>query len=478
MNMAVSGTALLLACAAFFAYDLYTFRDTLERNRSIQAQIIGANTTSALTFNEPTSAEVTLSALQASPNILSATVYTMDGQAFATYRRWDADIGGMPPAIPPGQMQVVSFDSSELKLARWILLDGKPTGIVYIRSDLLELKNRFLSYAGIVAGVLAASLLAAWLISSLSRRTISNPIIHLASVANRVSKEKNYGVRATQTVERGELATLINAFNEMLEQIQQRDAALHKAQEELERRVDERTAQLAAANKELEAFSYSVSHDLRAPLRHIDGFSSVLSQKYGATLDPTAQQYLSRIREGAKHMGHLIDDLLSMARIGRQAAIMKPTDPAPLVNNVIDSLKPECEGRRIDWRIKPLPTVECDPGLMKIVFANLLSNAVKYTRRKEIATIEVGEFIEDGAHVIYVRDNGAGFEQTYADKLFGVFQRLHRAEDFEGTGVGLATVRRIIDKHGGRIWAQGKVDDGATFFFTLKPAELKEVTHA
>jgi signal transduction histidine kinase len=478
MNMAVSASALLLACATFFAYDLYTFRATLERTRSIQAEIIGANTTSALAFDDPKSAEVTLAALKTAPNILSATVYKIDGKPFAGYRRPDASDSGPAPRIPAGQLQIVSMDSSELKLARLILLDGEPTGIVYIRSDLLELKNRFLSYAGIVAGVLFASLLAAWIISSLSRRTISKPIVDLADLANRVSKERNYGVRAVQTVKRGELATLINAFNEMLEQIQQRDAALEKAREELERRVEERTAQLAAANKELEAFSYSVSHDLRAPLRHIDGFSSVLSQKYGPTLDPTAQQYLGRIRDGAKHMGHLIDDLLNMARIGRQAAVMKATDTRPLVNTVIDSLKPECEGRHIDWRIKPLPTVECDPGLMKIVFANLLSNAVKYTRRKENATIEVGQFLDAGTPVIYVRDNGAGFEQTYADKLFGVFQRLHRAEDFEGTGVGLATVRRIIDKHGGRIWAQGKVDDGATFFFTLKPSERGEVNHA
>jgi len=471
MNMAVSGTALLLASASFFAYDLYTFWDTLERNRSIQAQIIGTLSTSALSYDDPKTAEMTLSALNAAPHIISAAVYTLDGKAFANYRRPDGDNGSPPPIIPPGHFEAVSFDASEVKLTRLIFLDGKPIGTVYIRSDLLELRDRFLRYAGIVTGVLVASLLAALFISSLSRRTISKPIVDLAALANRVSKEKNYGIRAMQTVDRGELATLIGAFNEMLEQIQQRDAALQKAQDELEHRVEERTEQLAAANKELEAFSYSVSHDLRAPLRHIDGFSSVLSQKYGPTLDPTAQQYLGRIREGAKHMGHLIDDLLNMARIGRQTAIMKATDTRPLVNHAIDALKPECEGRQIDWRVKPLPTVECDPGLMKIVFTNLLSNAVKYTRRKETAIIEVGQFIEDGAPVIYVRDNGAGFEQNYADKLFGVFQRLHRAEDFEGTGVGLATVRRIIDKHGGRIWAQGKVDDGATFFFTLKSTE-------
>jgi len=478
MNMAVSASALLLACAAFFAYDLYTFRANLERNRSIQAQIIGANTNAALAFDDATSAESTLSVLRASPNILAAAVYTPDGKLFAAYNRPGVVDSGPPPPIPAGEMQVVSMGISEMKLARLIVLDGKPTGIVYIRSDLLELQGRFLSYAGIVGLVLVASLLAAWLISSLSRQTISKPIVQLAGLANRVSREKNYGIRASQAAEQGEIATLIRSFNEMLEQIQQRDAALGKARDELERRVEQRTAQLAAANQELEAFSYSVSHDLRAPLRHIDGFSAVLSQKYGPTLDPAAQQYLGRIREGAKHMGHLIDDLLNMARIGRQEAIMKPTDTRTVVNVVIDALKPEYEGRHIDWRIKTLPTVECDSGLIKVVFANLLSNAVKYSRRKENATIEVGHFMEAGMPVIYVRDNGAGFEQTYADKLFGVFQRLHRTEDFEGTGVGLATVRRIIEKHGGRIWAQGKVDDGATFFFTLKPSGPGEVNHA
>ena len=310
MNMAVSGTALLLACAAFFAYDLYTFRDSLERNRSIQAQIIGANTTSALAFEDPKSAEATLSALKDEPNILSASVYRMNGELFASYRRPDAGIAGAPPPIPAKQVQVVLTDTSELRLARLIFLDGKPVGTLYIRTDLLELKNRLISYAGIVGAVLFASLGAALLISSLSRRTISKPIIQLAALTKRVSKERNYAIRARTTEGKGEIATLIGSFNEMLEQIQQRDAALEKAREELERRVEQRTEQLEAANKELEAFLYSVSHDLRAPLRHIDGFSSMLAQKYGPTLDPTAQQYLGRIRDGARHMGHLIDDLM------------------------------------------------------------------------------------------------------------------------------------------------------------------------
>lgn len=484
MNMAASGAALLLACAAFFIYDLVDFRATMERELSIRAQIVGATTVSTLVFDDPQKAEATLSALDASPSILSGALYTLEGKPFATYTRAAATAGGPPPPIPASETQAIAYDNGELRLARIILVDGKPTGIVYLRSDTAELWRRIWRYALIVGIVLAGSLLAALLVSSLSRRAISKPIIELADLAQRVSKEKNYSIRATSTANHGELATLVHAFNEMLQQIQERDGALQRAQEELEQRVEQRTGQLAAANKELEAFSYSVSHDLRAPLRHIDGFSSVLAQKYGTRLDPDAQQYLKRIRDAAKHMGHLIDDLLNMARISRQQTVIRPTDTNALIAGAIEGIRPEWEGRKIDWRIAPLPTLDCDPGLMRIVFTNLFSNAVKYTRRSDTAVIEVGVLDNDvnhnsnnGSPVVFVRDNGAGFDQEYAHKLFGVFQRLHRAEDFEGTGVGLATVRRIIEKHGGRIWAEGKVDRGATFFFTLNPEHERQEAH-
>jgi len=238
---------------------------------------------------------------------------------------------------------------------------------------------------------------------------------------------------------------------------------------ELESRVLERTGQLDAANKELEAFSYSVAHDLRAPLRHINGFSKILRDDYGPALDVTAQHYLKSVCDAAKHMGQLVDDLLKMGRIGRQELACRPTDLNSVVERVLQDLQTEYEARRIDWRIGELPSVECDPGLMRQVFANLLSNAVKYTQRREIAVIEVGQATSEGAPVIFIRDNGAGFDQRYAHKLFGVFQRLHSVEEFEGTGVGLATVQRIIQKHGGRVWAEAEVDKGATFFFALAP---------
>ena len=242
---------------------------------------------------------------------------------------------------------------------------------------------------------------------------------------------------------------------------------VNKLNAELERRVVERTGQLDAANKELEAFSYSVAHDLRAPLRHINGFSKILQDDYGPALDATAQDYLKSVCDAAKHMGQLVDDLLKMGLIGRRELMCKLTNLNALMEKVRQDLQPECQGRQIDWRIGELPSVECDPGLMTQVFANLLSNAVKYTRRRETAVIEVGQVTSDDEPAIFIRDNGAGFDSRYAEKLFGVFQRLHNAEEFEGTGVGLATVQRIVQKHGGRIWAEAEVDKGATFFFAL-----------
>lgn len=225
--------------------------------------------------------------------------------------------------------------------------------------------------------------------------------------------------------------------------------------------------QLEAANKELESFSYSVSHDLRAPLRAIDGFSRILLEEYQPTLSVDAQRYLNLVCENARRMGQLIDDLLGLSRLGRQSLHLQTVDCVPIIQQVLQDLASERQGRRVDIRIGPLPLCRADPNLLQSVWQNLLSNALKFTRRREQAVIEIDGNIENGQCLYRVKDNGVGFDPRYADKLFGVFQRLHRAEDFEGTGVGLATVQRIVHRHGGRIRAESQPDRGATFFFTL-----------
>jgi PAS domain S-box-containing protein len=253
---------------------------------------------------------------------------------------------------------------------------------------------------------------------------------------------------------------------------------IRRFNEELEGRIAERTAQLATANHELEAFSYSVSHDLRTPLRHIGGFSRILMNDFGSGMAPEAKDLLQRISDAVIHMGMLVDGLLSLAKLGRQSLKVRPTELNVIVAEAISVLQAECEGREVEWRIAQLPALECDGVLMGQVFQNLLGNAVKYTRGRRKAVIEVDSIQQAGEPaVVFVRDNGAGFNMQYAEKLFGVFQRMHTNEEFEGTGVGLATVQRIIQKHGGRIWAEAETDHGATFYFTLGGSgETKTVT--
>jgi PAS domain S-box-containing protein len=237
---------------------------------------------------------------------------------------------------------------------------------------------------------------------------------------------------------------------------------------ELEKRVVERTAQLKSANEELEAFSYSISHDLRAPLRAVNGFAGIVLEDFGSQLSEEGRDYLQRIRKGGQRMGDLIDDLLAFSRLSRQSMNRHQMDTGKLTQEVLVELKPLMEGRQIEIKAGNLPACAGDRALLRQVWINLISNAIKYTQGRDLAIIEIGCSRNKGEDVFFVRDNGAGFDMKYVNKLFGVFQRLHRADEFEGTGVGLAIVQRIVHRHGGRIWAEAEVDRGATFHFTLE----------
>jgi len=266
-----------------------------------------------------------------------------------------------------------------------------------------------------------------------------------------------------QRDERQRPLTILETNNDITER-KRTEEAIRKLNEDLEKR----TVELASINKELEAFAYSISHDLRAPLRHMAGYAELLQKHAASILDEKSRRYMTMILEAAKRMGDLIDDLLAFSRIGRAETQKTIVSLEQLVKEALSEVQQETDGRKIDWRIGALPNLYGDRSMLRLALVNLVSNAVKFSRKRPQAEIEIG--CTDGKQdeiVVFIKDNGVGFDMKYVNKLFGVFQRLHRTEEFEGTGIGLATVQRIIHRHGGRIWAEGLVDKGATFYFSV-----------
>jgi len=302
-------------------------------------------------------------------------------------------------------------------------------------------------------------------ISFLTTRAITGPLNKLVKGAEIIGKGNlKHRVDIKTKNEIGELAA---AFNQMTKMRQRAEEALQKAHDELEVRVAQRTAELQSANKELEAFSYSVSHDLRVPLRAIDGFSKILLEDYPDRLDREGKRVLNVIRDNTERMGELIDDILTLSRLGRKEIKKKDINMEKLTKEVFEELKGLTPERKLRMKINALPSAYGDESLIYEVLLNLFSNAIKFSENQEVSVIEVGGNLQDNESVYYVKDNGVGFDMQYVDKLFRVFQSLHSQEEFKGTGVGLAIVQRIIHRHRGRVWAEGKLNKGATFYFTL-----------
>ena len=356
-------------------------------------------------------------------------------------RLWNYQRAGMPRTYAWAE---------PIPLTPWIVAIEMP------RAAVLKPTERFLLRSIAIA---TAVLLIATAIGWVTTRRITTPLLQVTEAAEAVAESRPH---VHVEIEReDEIGRLADSFNTMAERVEQ-------ARLDLELRVETRTSELLAANRELEAFSYSVSHDLRAPLRAIAGFVQILDEDHGARLDPDARRHLERVKVNAHRMGLLIDDLLALSRIGR-AAIQKQNVDLTAMATAVAQDAIAASGRDITLSVAPLPPCFGEPSLLNQVFVNLVSNAVKFTANVPGAAITIGCRI-NGETVYFVRDNGVGFDERYAEKLFGVFQRLHRAADFEGTGVGLAIVHRVITRHGGRIWAESKLNEGATFYFTLPSA--------
>jgi PAS domain S-box-containing protein len=303
---------------------------------------------------------------------------------------------------------------------------------------------------------------------------------HVISVTRDISARKQADEQARHLL--AEVEASRGVLLSVLEDQKRAELEVRRLNVELEQRVRDRTAELSAANSELEAFSYSVSHDLRAPLRAINGYAHILTEDHATALDAEGHRVLGVVRAEALRMGRLIDDLLEFSRLGRQSLRKTPTDVTALVREVQTELLGRAPDRAVDFRVDSLPAVSADPALLRQVWLNLLGNALKYTRLRTPAEITVAGSIEGPEAVYSVKDNGTGFDMRYADRLFGIFQRLHRAEEFEGTGLGLALVQRVVHRHGGRVWAEAELDRGATFHFALPlapehtPAEEAPIT--
>ncbi|MBS0631385.1 MAG: HAMP domain-containing protein [Verrucomicrobia bacterium] len=457
--LGTSGVVLLLTCSAFLAYEFFAFRQTAVRQLSTLGEIVAANSTAVLAFDNAKDAEDLLSTLRTERHITAACLYNQDGRLFA---RYPANLAATEFPAVPDDAAGYRFGANSLEgFMPVVQVEGQRLGTLYLKTDLDEMYARLWLYSGVAALVILLASLVAYTLSRKLQRQISDPIFMLAETAKAISHRRDYSVRARKHGE-DELGVLTDAFNHMLAEIQQQNAVL-------EQRVRERTAELELANDELESFCVSAAHDLRTPLRTITGFADIILDPR-ATIPPAEmKRFVGLIRTGSSEMSELIQALLGFSRLGRRALTREAINLEAIARNAYRDLAAEREGRQVEFRVDPLPTALGDRALLGVVMTNLLSNALKYSRPREVAVIHVGAMADEreDSPVYFVRDNGVGFDLGQSARLFGVFQRFHLAHEFEGTGIGLATVRRVIERHGGRIWAESQPGAGATFFFTL-----------
>jgi signal transduction histidine kinase len=456
----VSGTALLLAYISYLAYDFYSLRHNLIESIDSQASLIGINSETALLFDDQQAAETTLSALRGAPSILTAEIFRANGSHFASYTRRGSNANqSIVRRLPSGQTSAFWIQDGTVLLGHAIASDGRLIGSVYILAETRDVTHNAAQFGMFSAGILgvcfAIALLATWAM----RGSIIRPLENLANIAHLVSRNRDYSVRAEIPERHDEMAFLAQSFNEMLDEIEQSRTVL-------EQKVAERTAELSAANHELEAFSYTVAHDLRGPLQQVSNIAFLLQLTPADGESLEQKPLLDKLVSATMRMSSLIEDLLNLSRSASIPLQHVSVDLSALARSILDNLA-QGSDRKVETIVADGCLGLADKGLITVVMENLLRNAWKYSLRKDPARIEFGCRDEGGETIFFVRDNGAGFDSADVDRLFRPFQRLHSQADFPGTGIGLATVQRIIARHGGRVWATGAVDQGAEFCFIL-----------
>jgi len=469
---------LLLVFAVTISWNVRAIRKSSLESAQSEVEVFSQDFTKILVFDSPHIAADTVSRLEATPTIKSAVLFNATGKPVFFYQSKTAQQMPIPEVKPPQSY----FDDKCLNIFAAVMYEGANYGTVYYRISTNLLSSTLLNYKYSIGIFIILVVAISALMSYRIQRMISRPIVNLANILNRVVTEKNFTLRA-HTSEGSEIGQLYNNFNHMIEDIAQQQQQLQAEHRELQQYrdhlellVEERTQELAEYARELESFSYSVSHDLRAPLRAINGFSAVLKEDYASKLDEIGHDMLKRIVASSNHMGELIDDILQLSRINQHLLTKEYINLSDIALDVVkERAGSKSNPDELTVKVQPNIKVVADPKLMRIVMDNLIGNAMKYSSKIEQPAIEIGAEYNNNATTVFIKDNGVGFDMQYVDKLFTPFERLHSPQEYEGTGIGLATVKRVIQRHGGEVWAVSKLNHGASFYFKLPQVVLNPI---
>jgi signal transduction histidine kinase len=458
--------SVFILSSVFVAQRYQSFKLQITDEFSAITKIIADRSNAAILFEDQPALAETLASLALHPQVLLACTYNAENTLLAEYSKPSNKQTANCPNQPINVQD--HFNQDYFHISEPINLNDDIAGHIYIQASTSKLTNDVLATTFSALSLSTFIILLAFSFAKYIQRFISNPLIELQKATDNVSLDREVMPELTKR-NNDEIGSLVDSFNRMIKTIAEQNKIILANTDNLEQEVNERTKELALANKELEAFSYSVSHDLKAPLRTIEGFSLALEEDYGHQLDETALHYLSRVRAGSEKMSQLISNLLQLSRVTRLELNKQAVDLSGLATKILNDLKNDDSHRDTQIHIQKDLHATGDPVLIEILLDNLISNAWKYSQKVPLAIIEIGSHSHLGNIVFYIKDNGAGFNMKYANQLFKPFNRLHSAEDFDGTGIGLATVSRIIERHHGKIWANSEPDMGTTFYFTLFP---------